>query len=45
MVILINKKYIIDPFEEELEIRINNRFRIFKGIMFMKKLTYETYSK
>ena len=45
LILLINKKHIVDPFANELQIRFNNRFRIFKNVLFLKKLTYETYVK
>jgi hypothetical protein len=34
-----------DAFADQAELRINNRFRIFKGVMFARKMDSETYSK
>lgn len=45
LVILINRKFIIDPFADTLELRINNRFRVFKNVLFLKKLNFETFKK
>jgi hypothetical protein len=45
LIILLNKKMISDPFEKDIELRFNNRFRIFKNVLYLKKLTHETYLK
>ena len=45
LVILINRKFIVDPFADSLELRINNRFRVFKNVLFLKKLNFETFKK
>jgi hypothetical protein len=45
LVVLINRKFIVDPFTESLELRINNRFRVFKNVLFLKKLNFETFQK
>lgn len=34
-----------DAFADQAEQRINNRFRIFKGVLFARKMNSETYSK
>jgi hypothetical protein len=45
LVILMQRKLINDPFEKDIELRFNNRFRIFKNVLFLKKLSHETYLK
>ena len=45
LVLLISRGHINDPFKSSQELRINNRFRIFKNIMFLKKLNHETFEK
>lgn len=43
--VLHNRKLVENPFEEDEELRIKNRFRIFKHIMFVKIIEYEDYRK
>lgn len=45
LIVLGNRKLIVDPFESQLELRISNRFRIFKNVLFIKKITYQLYVK
>lgn len=45
MFVLLNRKLIFDPFENSLELKFSNRFRIFKNALFIRKLTYETYKQ
>ena len=45
MFVLLNRKLILDPFENSLELKFSNRFRIFKNALFIRKLTYETYKQ
>lgn len=40
LIILLNRKLIEDPFEKDIELRFNNRFRIFKNVLFLKKLNH-----
>ncbi len=45
MFVLLNRNLIFDPFENSLELKFSNRFRIFKNALFIRKLTYETYKQ
>ena len=45
LILLIARGHLTDPFKTSQELRINNRFRIFKNVMFMKKLNNETFEK
>ena len=44
-VILRHRQLIPDPFNDSEELRIKNRFRIFKHIMFTKVIEYNEYKK
>jgi hypothetical protein len=41
--VLVSRGLIENPFEEHLESRIKNRFRIFKNVYFVRTITYEQY--
>lgn len=43
--ILRQRKLIPNPFDDSEEIRIKNRFRIFKNIMFTKVIEFSEYTK
>lgn len=41
--ILVHRKLMENPFVENLKLRINNRFRIFKNVFFVRTLDYDQY--
>lgn len=43
LTILHHKKLIANKFEETEEIRVKNRFRIFKNVLFTRIIDYEVY--
>lgn len=43
--VLQNRKFVQNRFEEDEELRIKNRFRIFKHVLFAKTIEYEEYRK
>lgn len=43
--VLHNRKHLENQFEEDEEVRIKNRFRIFKNVFFVKYIEYEDYRK
>jgi hypothetical protein len=45
LVILIARGHIADSFKTTQKLRMNNRFRIFKNVMFLKKLDHSTFEK
>ena len=43
--LLHHRNLVPNPFEASEETRVNNRFRIFKNVMFLKPIVYEDYRK
>ena len=43
--LLHHRNLVPNPFEASEETRVNNRFRIFKNVMFLKPIVYEDYKK
>lgn len=41
--VLVQRKLMENPFSENLETRIKNRFRIFKNVYFVRTIDYEQY--
>lgn len=41
--VLVHRKLMENPFSENLEVRIKNRFRILKNVYFVRTIDYEQY--